>query len=317
LTRFGYLASGLRPQGLPPPSECRRLGGRLDDLAWDSVWVADRLASDRPGLPLLEGVATAAAYAGMTRRVAVGISVLVAPTRPPFLLAKQLATVDYLSEGRLMVGVGIGVNPSDYASVALPYHRRGRLADELIPALRACWSGGPACFVGAHYRFQSVWLDPPPVQAGGPPILVGGTSRAALRRAGRLGDGWIAYQVSPEAGARGVAEARAEAERAGRDPSRLRFALLIPVHVGPDSARARSEAQAAFSRRWGREIPMDVIEETCLVGTPGDALERIAAFVGAGFQELILNPLAGDSDVVGHAERLAAELVEPARRALA
>lgn len=314
--RFGFLASGLKPQGMPPAGELRRLGPRLEELGWDSVWVADRLASPAAGAPLLEGVAMAAAYAALTTRLRVGIGVVVAPARHPFLLAKQLATVDYLSEGRLVAGLGIGINPADYASVGIPFGQRGRRQDELVPALRAAWAGGAVAFAGAHHRFTDVWLEPGPHRPGGPPLWIGGTSPVALRRAGRLGDGWLAYQVAPGQVAEMIATIREHAAAAGRDPGGFEFGLLVPVHVRADGAVARREARESFSRRWGRPIPDEVIERLCIVGEPAECVEKAAAFAAAGLGELVLNPQSWTRDPVADADQLMADLVEPARAAL-
>jgi len=306
--RFGFLASGLRPQGMPAPAELRRLGPRLEELGWDSVWVADRLASPAAGSPLLEGVTMAAAYAALTTRLRVGIGVLVAPTRHPFLLAKQLATVDYVAGGRLVAGLGIGINPADYASVGVPFGRRGRRQDELIPALRRAWADG---------RLDDVWLEPGPHRPGGPPLWIGGTSEAALRRAGRLGDGWLAYQVAAGQVPGMLATIRRHAEEAGRDPAGFEYGLLVPAHVRADGAVARREARESFSRRWGRAIPDEVIEHLCVVGEPAECVEKVAAFAAAGLGELVLNPQSWTREPVADAEQLIADLVAPAREALA
>jgi len=315
--RFGFVASALRPQGMPPPAELRRLGPRLEELGWDSVWVADRLASPAAGSPLFEGVAMAAAYAALTTRMRVGIGVLVAPTRHPFVLAKQLATVDYLAAGRLVAGLGIGINPADYTAVEVPFRERGRRQDELIPALRAAWAGGgPARFEGRRYRFDGVWLEPAPYRPGGPPLWIGGTSEAALRRAGRLGDGWLAYQVAADQAADMMAAIRRHAEAAGRDADALECGLLVPVHVRADGAVARREAQESFSRRWGRALPAEVMERLCIVGEPAECIDKVAAFAAAGVGELVLNPQSWTRDPVADAEQLMADLVAPARSVL-
>jgi alkanesulfonate monooxygenase SsuD/methylene tetrahydromethanopterin reductase-like flavin-dependent oxidoreductase (luciferase family) len=114
-------------------------------------------------------------------------------------------------------GLGIGINPTDYSAVSVPFKERGKRVDELIPALRAAWSDGAASFESSYYRFEGVWLEPPPHRSGGPPFWVGRSSEAAFRRAGRLGDGWLAYQVAPEQITEGLS-IRREAELAGRDP---------------------------------------------------------------------------------------------------
>lgn len=297
----------MKPQGMPPAREFRRLGARAEELGYDSLWVADRIASGAPGSPLLEGVAALGAFVGFTRRIRLGTSVLVAPARQPELLAKQLATLDLLSEGRLTVGLGLGENPHDYAATGVPFRRRGRLAEELLPLLRAAWAG----------PVDGRWLEPGPHTAAGPPVWVGGQVDAAIARAGRLADGWIGFQVTPEQYAERLALARRAAAAAGRDPAAFTGALMIPVLVGEDGQRAREEARESFSRRFRRDIPMRAIELQCAVGTSRECVERLGAYARAGAEELILSPMTWSLDPVGDAERVHAEVVVPAREALA
>lgn len=309
--------SGLRPQGVPPPGEYRRLAVRVEELGYDAAWVADRLASPYPGAPLLEGVTTAAAFAGFTTRIPIKLGVLVAPARPPYLLAKQLATVDFLSGGRLEVGIGIGINPADYAAAQVPFKQRGRRVDELLEALRACWAEQPAAYEGRFYSFRDVWLEPGPARPGGPPIWIGGTSDVALRRAARHGDGWLAYQLSAEQCAERVSMLRAEAQALGRDAAVIRTGVLIPVHARADGEVARREAQESFSRRWRTEVPMAVIERNCIVGSPAECVSKIQAFVDAGIEEFALSPQAWSLDIVGDAEQVFRDVVAPYREAVA
>lgn len=296
--KFGIVVSGLRPQGMPPPAEFRRLGERAEELGYDHLLVADRVASPVAGMPLLEGVATAAAFAGFTRSIVIRLGVLVAPARHPFLLAKQLATLDFLSGGRLEVGLGIGINPADYAATGEDFHRRGRRMNELLEALKACWGEQP---VGG------VWLDPPPLTPGGPKLWIGGVSDFALRRVATHGAGWLAYQVTPEQ----VAEA------VRKLPPGTPTGILMPVHARDDGGQARREARDSFSRRWQREVPMAVIENLCIVGTPDECIQKIEAFARAGVQEFSLNPQAWSLDIVGDAEQVFRDVVAPARKALA
>jgi probable F420-dependent oxidoreductase len=302
---------------MPPASELRRLGPRLEELGWDSVWVADRLASPAPGSPLLEGVTMAAVYSALTTRLRVGIGVLVAPTRHPFVLAKQLATVDVVAEGRLVAGLGIGINPADYASVEVPFRQRGRRQDELIQALRLAWAAdGPVRFQGRHFRFEDVWLEPGPHRPGGPPIWIGGMSDPALRRAGRFGDGWLAFQVTPDEVTAMLRVIRRQAERSGRDPGSIECGLLVAAHVRADGEAARREAEGIFNRRWGRPAPPGLIDRLCIVGEPRECVEKVAAFAAAGVGEIVLNPQSWTRDPVADAEQLMADLVAPAREAL-
>lgn len=303
--KFGLLASGMKPQGMPLPEAFRELGSQAEELGFDSLWVADRIASPAEGLPLLEGVATLAAFVGFTRRIRLGTSVLIAPLRHPALLAKQLATLDYLAQGRLTVGMAIGENGADYAAVSVPFAERGRRADHAIEYLRRAWGTGQVS--------EQVWLEPTPVQPGGPPIWVGGVSEAAQRRAGRFGDGWLAYRISPPQFAEGMARVRREASSVGRDPGLLVGALMVPVHCRPSSEVARREAQESLSRRFRQDVPMQVIEQMCVVGTPDECSRRLAAYAEVGVEEVVLVPQAWSWDPVADAEQVFRDLVAPAR----
>jgi probable F420-dependent oxidoreductase len=152
-----------------------------------------------------------------TSRMLLGTSVVVATQHPAVVLAKAVATLDVLSRGRVMLGVGMGWQIEEYRAVNVPYEGRGRRLDETIDAMRACWAPNPASYAGATVSFERVRVDPKPVRAGGVPIVIGGSSAAAALRAGRRGDGWFPYVVGPEDVAVGLATIREAAAAAGRD----------------------------------------------------------------------------------------------------
>jgi len=173
----------------------------LEQLGFDSVWSGEHLLYHGP---TLDALIVLAAYAARTERLKVGSSVLLLPLRPPALVAKAAATLDVLSGGRLILGVGVGGEyPPEFEAVGIPLAERGARADEALAILKLLWSGDPASFEGRFYRLPEVRLNPPPAQPGGPPIWVGGRSWAARRRAARLGDGWFPYLVDPEQYRRG------------------------------------------------------------------------------------------------------------------
>jgi len=167
--------------------------------------------------------------AAVTRELRLGTSVMVASEHSAAILAKRVATLDALSRGRVLLGVGIGWQKEEYAAIGVPYRDRGRRLDETIEAMRALWGPGPASYRGRHVSFENVSCDAKPAQKGGVPILIGGSSPAAARRAGRLGDGFYPYVISPEDLALRMGELRAAARLAGRDPD------AIEVTVWPGS----------------------------------------------------------------------------------
>jgi probable F420-dependent oxidoreductase len=182
---------------------------------------------------------TLAYIAGATTRLRLVTGVLILPERNPVLFAKQAATLDALSGGRLQLGVGLGWLREEYEALGLPWERRGQRMDETIEAMRVLWSEEVASFAGELVSFQGVRCDPKPVQPGGVPLLVGGHSPSAARRAGRLGDGFVPTGSGGADFDALVGEMRQAASQAGRDPDN------IGVYAGCDGTPAALEALAA------------------------------------------------------------------------
>ncbi|WP_111768671.1 TIGR03619 family F420-dependent LLM class oxidoreductase [Nakamurella deserti] len=223
----------------------------LEAAGFDSLWVADhvvfptRITSFYPFVPdgratwptdtpYVEALVALAAAAAVTRRVRLGTAALVLPQRNPVLLAKQAASIDALAPGRLALGVGAGWLREEFDALDMPFDTRGPRMVEWIGLLRQCWTGRPAAHDGGQYTLaEDLLMLPPPRPI---PLLVGGHSPAALKRAGRLGDGWLAQQAVPEldpvALAREIATVRRAAEAAGRDPAAVRVALRLVSSVG-------------------------------------------------------------------------------------
>ncbi|HKN95792.1 MAG TPA: TIGR03619 family F420-dependent LLM class oxidoreductase [Pseudonocardiaceae bacterium] len=219
---------------------------RAEKLGYQSLWTLQRILNppDSPDTsyrnvpdPLL----TLAYLAGHTTSARLGVAVLNVPFISPALLAKQTATLDRISGGRLDLGLGLGWLPEEFVASGVSTARRGARAEEFLNVLSALWSGTVSPFQGEFYALPEALMAPTPVQRPRPPVLFGGGSGAdaALRRVGRLADGWIsASREDPRDIGRAVGVVKEAAERAGRDPAALRFvvraALGAPVH-GPDS----------------------------------------------------------------------------------
>jgi probable F420-dependent oxidoreductase len=207
--RFGIAL----PQYGPANAEgLTRAARQAEDLGFDDVWVGDHIAVP-VGVPyppsfLVESLVTLSFAAGVTRRVGLGTSVLVLPLRRPLVVAKQLASLDLLSSGRLIVGVGAGWLEGEFDACGVPFNRRGDLTDEAIDVLRACWSASPTSFEGATVSFADLKVQPLPGRHV--PVWVGGTSERALRRAVEKGDGWQGAFLPGEELARVAKRLRAE-----------------------------------------------------------------------------------------------------------
>jgi probable F420-dependent oxidoreductase len=185
--------------------------------------------------PWLEPLTTLAAMASATRRIRLATGVLLAPLRPPLLLAKTLATLDVLSQGRLDLGVGIGWQAEEFAGAGVPFAGRAARLDDTLRACRALWREAPASFDSPTQRFADLWCLPRPVQPGGIPIWFGlSLGPRNVRRIAELGAGWMPIEADPERIADGVRRLREALRGAGRDPAELRVRAGLRPLRGPD-----------------------------------------------------------------------------------
>jgi probable F420-dependent oxidoreductase len=223
------------------PANCIEIAGRAEELGYSSLWTFQRLLSPVDGdTPVLEPqyrsvhdpLATLAFLAALTSTARLGVAVVNLPYYAPIVLAKVLTTIDHLSGGRLDAGFGIGWLPNELEAVGVSSKERGRRTEDALRCLRAIWTEEVVDYHGEFYRVPRSRVDPKPVQLPHPPVLLGGTAEAALRRAGRLADGWIS---SSRADLTRIDESigvvRAAASEAGRDPARLRFVCRAVVKV--------------------------------------------------------------------------------------
>ncbi len=200
------------------------LGERLEDYPYG-------VFPGGPGAPWLEPLTTLAAIAGRTSRVRLATGILIAPLRPPALLAKSAATLDLLSGGRLDLGVGSGWLAKEYEAVGLDYAARGALLDDALAACRALWRGGPTGFASPRLRFEGVYCNPTPLQDGGVPLWIAGELHARnLARLVEHGRGWIPSPTARREDVRREVPRLAEALRAaGRDPGEVRVRVALPI----------------------------------------------------------------------------------------
>lgn len=252
--------------------------------------IPGRSESGQAAPELLEPMVTLGAISSVTQRIGLGTGVLVLPQRQPALVAKQVATLDLLSGGRVRLGVGVGWQRSEYESLGVPFEERGRRMDEAITLIRRYWTEPSVSFAGEFSQAEAMAMDPKPVQPGGPPIWIGGDSPAALRRVGRLGDGWLAMADSDDIIATApekLATIRAAAEAAGREPDQLGFQarLSAPLDLDAITRRVLALREAGFT--W-TSVSTPVLEATGITGVEaqvealGKIRERILSTVGTG-----------------------------------
>ena len=261
------------------PEAVARLAAGIEEVGFDQLDMFDHVTMGHPvegrstgpypaNMPILEAFMTLAYVAAATSTIGLGTEVLVLPQRQPTLVAKQVSTLDTLSGGRVRLGVGVGWQESEYDSLGVEYHKRGRMMDESIALMRAWWGDASVDFAGEFYQVEAMAMEPKPPQGASLPIWVGGGSAAALRRAGELADGWLGSAAMGDAGvvAGMIETVKEHASAAGRDPSTLGF----QAQLSPPPRNDDPEARTFYDR-------------------PDDVAAVAAAAVGAGFDWATIN----------------------------
>jgi probable F420-dependent oxidoreductase len=270
------------------------IAGRAEELGVDSVWVHDHVFNvghvlDRiGGKPYYEPLTLLSFVAARTRRVRLGTSVLVLPYHHPIRLAKMAATLDVLSGGRLILGIGVGAIEKEMHAMGSPFAERGAVTDEAIAVMRTLWSEDDPRYDGTYSRFAGMKFSPKPLQKP-IPILIGGVSRAAIRRAARLGDGWQPLGLSPEALAQGLGVLREELQACGRDAARVPVSLALSL-------------TASTPRRYA-------------LGTePAEVVRNVKVFAGLGVETLVISATTSDPAEARAALEMVAREVVPLTR---
>jgi probable F420-dependent oxidoreductase len=269
----------------------------------DSIWQTDRIVGRQP---FLESMTTMAALAGRTRRMKFGMNVVSLAFRDPVLLAKQCATIDTLSEGRLLPAFGIG-NPlaPEWQALGIDTKTRGRKTDECLEIIRRLWREEQVDFSGAFYQLKGVTIAPRPVQSD-LPMWIGGSSDAAIRRTARIGTGWQAGGDPPAEAGRVVAAIKAAAAEAGRSIDEDHYGAGFAFHFGSPDAPAVGKAMDAYARRTGRDAT-----HAFAIGDADTILARLAEYFDVGVSKFILRPLCSDDDAILDQTRLLIEKVLP------
>lgn len=262
----------------------------------DSLWQTDRLVSRQP---ILECMATMAALAGRTRRLRFGMNVVSLALRDPVLLAKQCATIDVLSEGRLLPAFGIGspLGP-EWQALGIDTHTRGRRTDEGLEIISRLWREDSVDFAGKHYRLAGASISPRPVQPD-LPMWIGGSSDAAVRRTARYGTGWQGGAEGPTEAGRVVAAIKQAAAEAGRSIDEDHYGASFPFYFGSAADHVVAGAMAAYAKRTDRES-----QRYFAIGDETAILDRIAEYVDVGVQKFILRPVGDGPSVLAQTRQL-------------
>jgi alkanesulfonate monooxygenase len=312
--RFGVFLPAYVLPGEPAPTATflQDFARRAEDLGFDGVWVFDHLFDAPPSyrVVFMEPLTTLALVVGATRRLALGTGILILPLRDPVLTAKAIANLDCASEGRVILGVGVGWDDREFRACQVPKEIRGRRTDEMLEIIAGLWTHESFAYEGRFFRIPEIRLVPRPVQTPRPPILVAGglvpagtsphittskgyTPHRSLARAVRLGDGLMtAYRSAPGLDTRQLRASWelvcAAASEAGRDPRTLRFAHQDHLYIDRDATPERlGRVLSRFSHnRYEDTAPI------YLMGHPDDLIPRFQARIDAGVQDLTFGLLS-------------------------
>ena len=280
---FGVQGSGQQVDGMPDAGRYRALAEAAEGFGYDSIWAGDHISYRNP---LLDVVVALSTFAAVTERITLGAGIVLLPLRHPSVVAKEFASLDYLSGGRVILGVGVGgEGEKDFEAVGIDPHERGARTNEAMRALRALFGPSPASFEGRFFSFAGIEIAPGSPRPGGPPLWVGGRSDAAIRRAAMLGDGWIPIWVSVERFREGLA----------RLPDHVVPAVTLPAHVGE-----KRTLYEHLRRRYAGDFSEHIVDRYCVAGTPEECVDRVREYLDAGARHVVFNLVEPDD-----AERLA------------
>ncbi len=282
---------GLWRLGIPSADELVRVAARAEEWGLDSFWLSDHLLAPSPELDV---VATLSMLASHTSRMKLGPSVLLLNLRNPLLVAKAFASLDYLSNGRMVMAVGTGANVADYALCGIPAESRGKRLDEGIEVLRAVWKEPKASYHGRFFNFDNVSIEPRPLprtnnDSGTMDIWVGGRSDAALKRTARLADGFFASFQTPDEFGTSMKKIREYAATYGRATARIESGLILLCRVAGSREKALEEMRPMLAA-MGRGAEQFL--ERSVFGSPEDIVGRLGQYIALGLDKFVLWPIA-------------------------
>ena len=276
---------------------------RCEDGDVDSIWQTDRLIGPQP---FLESMSTMAALAGGTERLKFGMNVVVVPFRDPLVLAKECATIDFLSGGRMLPAFGVGgALAPEFRATSRPMKGRGGLADEALRLMVRLWAGETVTYAGEHYQYENAVIAPLPVQDP-LPLWIGGDSKAAIRRTATIGTGWLGGLHSPAQVEKVVSAIKEATAAAGRTIDEDHYGAAFAYRFGSvDDAPVQRLAEG-FRRR----LP-DVDQASYFaVGDAATIRSRVAEYVAAGASKFVLRPIAeGEDEIMAQTQRLIEEVL--------
>lgn len=282
---------GLWQQGMPDAHTLFEYIDKAEAWGIDSVWLSDHMMGERAEVSI---VPMMAAIAARTQKLKFGPSVMMMPLRHPIAVAREVATLDYLSNGRMIMAVGLGADEKEADAFKIPRKKRGSMTDEGVEIIRKLWAGPNVSHHGTHYQFDEVTINPRPAKKID--IWVGGRSDFALKRVARISDGWFASFVTPEGFAEGAAKITEYAAEYGRQDEEIEAGSIVFCHVDPDGDKARRDFTAFFAATNHR--PPELMLARSAVGTPEECRDMLQRFVEHGLTKFALWPACPPAQLI-------------------
>jgi alkanesulfonate monooxygenase len=285
---------------MPDARQLVEYGVRVEQLGYDSVWVWDHmLLGVEPNFPIIDSLTTLTGIAARTTKIRMGTGILVLPLRNPVALAKQLSSMDQMSNGRMLMGMAAGWYKREFDAMGLPFSKRGKIMDQNLEIMRRLWTedrvtgkyniADPDTGIQLEYNLSKAVMYPKPAQSH-LPILIGGYADAALKRAGGAGDGWLTYFYRAEDFKKSWDKVLGAAKEAGKDPSTVMNASQLPIMVGASKEAVRDDMMDWLNKEWDFPEHSDCTRESAIMGSVDDCVEQLKAHIDAGVQKIIFVP---------------------------
>ena len=299
---IGYVP-GAFGQGGEDPEFLKKLVKVGDDYGYDSIWLSDRIVSERFNLEPMIALSMVAAYSD---RLKFGTSVLALPLRNPVILAKQVATLDYLSQGGFFPAVGLGQEePEEYEACGVPKGDRAQRTDEAIGLMRRLWEEENVTHEGQFFSCHDITITPKPFLQPSPPVWIGGRSAAAARRVGRVGDGWLVSSATPDEVRKGREILFETAEKCEREIEQDHVGVLIGYYITPDRKSGVEKTHQFVTRHR----PDAHFTEFSAIGNTEQVAELIQSYVDAGGYKFVVRPLCTSEESMEQLEIMGQEIL--------
>lgn len=292
---------------MPNAGQLVDYGVRVEELGYDSVWVWDHmLLGVEPNFPIIDSLTVLTGIAARTKRIKMGTGILVLTLRNPVALAKQLSSMDQLSEGRLIMGMASGWYKREFDAVGVPFEKRGKIMDENLEIMNRLWTEEKVTGQYMNHNLSAAVMYPKPYQQPRMPILIGGYVDKVLQRAATVGDGWLTYFYRPEDFKKSWDKLRGFAKEGGKDPDALLNASQLPIMVGPSKEAVRDEMMDWLNKEWDFPAHSDCSRESAIMGTVDECVAQLREHIAAGVQKIIFVPYKYQTDQI---ETIAREII--------